>query len=73
MNILMTAGRGEILTDRVLQRMIEDIEEETTCAFFSSWQNYIMTGQYTELYFPDTIMSATVSDCSDGVDSEKAK
>ena len=58
------------------QRMIEDIEAgKINCVVTKDLsrlgRNYIMTGQYTELYFPSHNVRYIAID--DGVDSEKAK
>ena len=56
--------------------MIEDIEAgKINCVVTKDLsrlgRNYIMTGQYTELYFPSHNVRYIAID--DGVDSEKAK
>ena len=58
------------------QRMIEDIEAgKINCVVTKDLsrlgRNYIMTGRYTELYFPSHNVRYIAID--DGVDSEKAK
>ncbi|WP_455577904.1 recombinase family protein, partial [Amedibacillus dolichus] len=58
------------------QRMIEDIEAgKINCVVTKDLsrlgRNYIMTGQYTELYFPSHNVRYIAID--DGVDSEKGE
>lgn len=53
----MTAGLARIMTVRASQRMIDDIEDrKINCVITKDLsrlgRNYILTGQYTEVYFP---------------------